>query len=180
MSLRSPNNNTKKAHAFGGPVAQRPGVPSGGRALSARDALSGVIVGKGQSEINGRAEPGGGRRGAGSLNKGRSPVIPFVTSASGRNDTFDLPGFRTKTPTRRPDLIPISVPECVFGKQVRELGSQWIPDLGTPIGVLYCMKCECVAVSDISFSGDHARRISKLIDELFTGKGSGQDRTDTR
>ncbi|XP_044272067.1 dorsal-ventral patterning protein Sog isoform X1 [Tribolium madens] len=34
--------------------------------------------------------------------------------------------------------------ECVFGKQVRELGSQWIPDLGVPIGVLYCMKCECV------------------------------------
>ncbi|KAJ8918575.1 hypothetical protein NQ315_013080, partial [Exocentrus adspersus] len=34
--------------------------------------------------------------------------------------------------------------ECVFGKQVRELGSQWIPDLGVPIGVLYCMKCECI------------------------------------
>lgn len=36
--------------------------------------------------------------------------------------------------------------ECVFGKQIRELGSQWIPDLGVPIGVLYCMKCECVPV----------------------------------
>ncbi|XP_060529191.1 dorsal-ventral patterning protein Sog [Cylas formicarius] len=35
--------------------------------------------------------------------------------------------------------------ECVFGKQVRELGSTWIPDLGVPIGVLYCMRCECVA-----------------------------------
>ncbi|KAJ8984920.1 hypothetical protein NQ317_012166 [Molorchus minor] len=34
--------------------------------------------------------------------------------------------------------------ECIFGKQVRELGSQWIPDLGVPIGVLYCMKCECI------------------------------------
>ncbi|XP_057654370.1 dorsal-ventral patterning protein Sog isoform X1 [Diorhabda carinulata] len=34
--------------------------------------------------------------------------------------------------------------ECIFGKQIRELGSQWIPDLGVPIGVLYCMKCECV------------------------------------
>ncbi|KAG5896867.1 hypothetical protein JTB14_017681 [Gonioctena quinquepunctata] len=33
--------------------------------------------------------------------------------------------------------------ECVFGKKVRELGSQWIPDLGPPIGVLYCMRCEC-------------------------------------
>lgn len=84
MSLRSPNNNTKKAHAFGGPVAQRPGVPSGGRALSARDALSGVIVGKGQSEINGRAEPGGGRRGAGSLNKGRSVASHPVCDVSER------------------------------------------------------------------------------------------------
>ncbi|CAG9862254.1 unnamed protein product [Phyllotreta striolata] len=34
--------------------------------------------------------------------------------------------------------------ECIFGKEIRELGSQWIPDLGVPIGVLYCMKCECV------------------------------------
>ncbi|XP_017771665.1 PREDICTED: dorsal-ventral patterning protein Sog [Nicrophorus vespilloides] len=34
--------------------------------------------------------------------------------------------------------------ECVFGSQVRELGSSWVPDLGIPIGVLYCMKCECV------------------------------------
>ncbi|XP_018326831.1 dorsal-ventral patterning protein Sog [Agrilus planipennis] len=34
--------------------------------------------------------------------------------------------------------------ECVFGKEVKELGSQWVPDLGVPIGVLYCMKCECV------------------------------------
>lgn len=46
----------------------------------------------------------------------------------------------------------VFVPECVFGKQVRELGSQWIPDLGVPIGVLYCMKCECVPVSRISFA----------------------------
>ncbi|XP_074031748.1 chordin short gastrulation [Leptinotarsa decemlineata] len=36
--------------------------------------------------------------------------------------------------------------ECVFGKQIRELGSQWIPDLGVPIGVLYCMKCECLPI----------------------------------
>lgn len=34
--------------------------------------------------------------------------------------------------------------ECVFGKQIKELGSSWVPDLGVPIGVLYCMKCECV------------------------------------
>lgn len=40
-----------------------------------------------------------------------------------------------------------SFTECVFGKEVRELGSQWIPDLGVPIGILYCMRCECVPVS---------------------------------
>ncbi|XP_045475665.1 dorsal-ventral patterning protein Sog isoform X2 [Harmonia axyridis] len=34
--------------------------------------------------------------------------------------------------------------ECVFGNEVRELGSQWIPNLGVPFGILYCMKCECV------------------------------------
>ncbi|CAH0554512.1 unnamed protein product [Brassicogethes aeneus] len=36
--------------------------------------------------------------------------------------------------------------ECVFGKDVKELGTQWTPDLGVPIGVLYCMRCECVAL----------------------------------
>lgn len=39
------------------------------------------------------------------------------------------------------------VTECVFGKQVMELHSQWIPDLGAPTGVLYCTKCECIPVS---------------------------------
>lgn len=39
------------------------------------------------------------------------------------------------------------VSECVFGRQILELGSQWVPDLGVPIGVQYCFKCECVPVS---------------------------------
>ncbi|XP_050304293.1 dorsal-ventral patterning protein Sog isoform X2 [Anthonomus grandis grandis] len=34
--------------------------------------------------------------------------------------------------------------ECVFDKQIRELGAVWTPDLGPPIGVLYCMRCTCV------------------------------------
>ncbi|CAH1121737.1 unnamed protein product [Ceutorhynchus assimilis] len=34
--------------------------------------------------------------------------------------------------------------ECVFDKQIRELGSIWTPDLGPPIGVLHCMRCKCV------------------------------------
>ena len=39
------------------------------------------------------------------------------------------------------------VSECVFGNQIRELGSTWVPNLGIPIGILYCMKCECIQVS---------------------------------
>jgi len=41
----------------------------------------------------------------------------------------------------------LSVTECQFGKVLRELGSTWYADLGPPFGVMYCIKCECVAVS---------------------------------
>ncbi|XP_030746592.1 dorsal-ventral patterning protein Sog-like [Sitophilus oryzae] len=47
----------------------------------------------------------------------------------------------------RMDILEVQEPEkskCVFGKEIRELGSKWIPDLGQPIGILYCMRCECV------------------------------------
>ncbi|XP_043484580.1 dorsal-ventral patterning protein Sog isoform X2 [Leptopilina heterotoma] len=36
--------------------------------------------------------------------------------------------------------------ECTFGKQIRELGSTWHPDLGPPFGVMFCIKCECVPI----------------------------------
>ncbi|KAL0127431.1 hypothetical protein PUN28_005612 [Cardiocondyla obscurior] len=36
--------------------------------------------------------------------------------------------------------------ECMFGKQIRELGSTWFADLGPPFGVMYCIKCECIPV----------------------------------
>ncbi|XP_012251449.2 dorsal-ventral patterning protein Sog [Athalia rosae] len=36
--------------------------------------------------------------------------------------------------------------ECIFGKQIRELGSTWYADLGPPFGVMYCIKCECIPV----------------------------------
>ncbi|XP_065366073.1 dorsal-ventral patterning protein Sog [Calliphora vicina] len=39
-----------------------------------------------------------------------------------------------------------AVSECQFGKTLRELGSTWYADLGPPFGVMYCIKCECVAV----------------------------------
>lgn len=37
--------------------------------------------------------------------------------------------------------------ECHFGKELKELGSTWFPDLGAPFGKMYCIKCECVPVS---------------------------------
>lgn len=39
--------------------------------------------------------------------------------------------------------------ECQFGKSLRELGSTWYADLGPPFGIMYCIKCECVPVSDL-------------------------------
>ncbi|KAH8419850.1 hypothetical protein KR009_003267, partial [Drosophila setifemur] len=39
-----------------------------------------------------------------------------------------------------------AVTECQFGKALRELGSTWYADLGPPFGVMYCIKCECVAI----------------------------------
>lgn len=38
--------------------------------------------------------------------------------------------------------------ECQFGKTLRELGSTWYADLGPPFGIMYCIKCECVPVSE--------------------------------
>jgi hypothetical protein len=37
--------------------------------------------------------------------------------------------------------------DCHFGKQVYELEETWHPDLGPPFGVMYCIRCECMAVS---------------------------------
>ncbi|XP_055384862.1 dorsal-ventral patterning protein Sog [Condylostylus longicornis] len=39
-----------------------------------------------------------------------------------------------------------AVSECQFGKSLKELGSTWYADLGPPFGVMYCIKCECIAV----------------------------------
>ncbi|KAG5681985.1 hypothetical protein PVAND_011384 [Polypedilum vanderplanki] len=36
--------------------------------------------------------------------------------------------------------------ECHFGKELKELGSTWFPDLGAPFGKMYCIKCQCVPV----------------------------------
>ena len=39
--------------------------------------------------------------------------------------------------------------DCHFGKKVYELEDTWHPDLGSPFGVMYCIRCECIAVSFI-------------------------------
>ncbi|XP_063233432.1 dorsal-ventral patterning protein Sog [Bacillus rossius redtenbacheri] len=54
---------------------------------------------------------------------------------------------RRQTPLRDP-LEPgrMRSAECQFGRQMKELGSTWFADLGPPFGVMYCIKCECVAV----------------------------------
>lgn len=56
-------------------------------------------------------------------------------------------GIRNKPPLLGEDggRIRNKAAECTFGSTVKELGSQWVPDLGVPFGVLYCMKCECAA-----------------------------------
>ncbi|XP_032781634.2 dorsal-ventral patterning protein Sog [Daphnia magna] len=36
--------------------------------------------------------------------------------------------------------------DCHFGKKVYELEERWNPDLGSPFGVMYCIRCECIAV----------------------------------
>lgn len=41
----------------------------------------------------------------------------------------------------------VPFPECLFGTQLKELGSTWFADLGPPFGVMYCLRCECVPVS---------------------------------
>lgn len=50
----------------------------------------------------------------------------------------------------------ITVSECQFGKTVREIGSTWFADLGPPFGVMYCIRCECVAVSTAFIYKDSA------------------------
>lgn len=52
------------------------------------------------------------------------------------------PDLREDEPARRTTRPA----ECLFGKQAMELGSKWFADLGPPFGVMYCIKCECVAV----------------------------------
>ena len=43
--------------------------------------------------------------------------------------------------------IAIAIADCHFGKKVYELEETWHPDLGSPFGVMYCIRCECIAVS---------------------------------
>ncbi|XP_022917906.1 dorsal-ventral patterning protein Sog isoform X2 [Onthophagus taurus] len=62
--------------------------------------------------------------------------IFFCVDARGRTPLIEDPSPKIRN----------KAAECIFGNEVRELGSAWVPDLGVPIGVLYCMKCECIQI----------------------------------
>ena len=44
-------------------------------------------------------------------------------------------------------LYLLYISECRFSDKRYELEETWHPDLGPPFGVMYCVHCECVAVS---------------------------------
>lgn len=35
--------------------------------------------------------------------------------------------------------------ECIFSRRIYEIGSRWFPDFGPPLGINYCLRCECIA-----------------------------------
>uniref|UniRef100_T1JKD1 Uncharacterized protein n=1 Tax=Strigamia maritima TaxID=126957 RepID=T1JKD1_STRMM len=45
----------------------------------------------------------------------------------------------------------IKFAECHFGGKTYELEDTWHPDLGHPFGVMYCVRCECMMVSEDNF-----------------------------
>lgn len=53
--------------------------------------------------------------------------------------------------------------ECIFGDKRYELEQTWTPDLGQPFGVMYCIHCECVAVSEKKGATVAARGKAALI-----------------
>ncbi|XP_054727208.1 dorsal-ventral patterning protein Sog [Anastrepha obliqua] len=69
-------------------------------------------------------------------------ICTAPSSVSGRRHT---PLLVDESEGTRRNNRPV-VSECQFGKTVREIGSTWFADLGPPFGVMYCIKCECVAV----------------------------------
>lgn len=43
--------------------------------------------------------------------------------------------------------IPTRATQCIFGNATYELDEKWKPDLGPPVGIMYCVRCECVAAN---------------------------------
>lgn len=37
--------------------------------------------------------------------------------------------------------------QCNFGNETFEVDDKWKPDLGPPVGILFCVRCECVAAN---------------------------------
>lgn len=45
-------------------------------------------------------------------------------------------------------LTPVQqVNTCIFGNQTYEVNDKWKPNLGAPLGTLFCVRCECVEVN---------------------------------
>lgn len=63
------------------------------------------------------------------------------------------------------------IAECHFGKELKELGSTWFPDLGAPFGKMYCIKCQCIPVSIIkmyaNFSLSHINASWELTNDFL-------------
>ncbi|XP_065200014.1 dorsal-ventral patterning protein Sog [Planococcus citri] len=68
----------------------------------------------------------------------------------------------------RPHKKPHSTSECLFGKQHKEFGSTWFPDLGPPFDVMYCIRCECLKVTKDNRISGHVKckNIAKDCQEL--------------
>ena len=43
--------------------------------------------------------------------------------------------------------IPARATHCNFGNETFEVDDKWKPDLGPPVGILFCVRCECVAAN---------------------------------
>ncbi|CAB3378771.1 Hypothetical predicted protein [Cloeon dipterum] len=69
-------------------------------------------------------------------------LLALLGAAGAARGPKNMPPLQEE-PTRK---RPVISTECQFGKQLYELGQTWNADLGPPFGVMYCIRCSCVAV----------------------------------
>lgn len=49
--------------------------------------------------------------------------------------------------TSRGNKLSTRVNSCIFGNQTYDVNEKWKPNLGSSVGTLYCVRCECVEVN---------------------------------